>query len=157
MPDFTGKPESVALAGWPFGCDSLTDDVLGKKWERLLKVREDVQRALEAAKRDEIVTNPLEACINLFVSPDLASFLNSFQIPLNVPLNVSHVEVVVLDGPPPDGAIASKEFPELFVTAELSVGDKCDRCWQRHVNVGKHLDHPTLCGRCHAVVSGLEV
>lgn len=157
LPAFTGKTESVALAGWSFGCDSLIDDVLGKKWERLLKVREDVQRALEVAKREEIVTNPLEASIGLFVSQELASFLSSFEIPLNVPLNVSYVEVTVLDGSPPDGAIASKEFPELFVTAGLSVGGKCDRCWQRNVNVGESLAHPTLCGRCLAVVSGLEV
>ena len=35
-------------------------------------------------------------------------------------------------------------------------GSKCERCWKHSEAVGKHTAHPTLCGRCAGVVSGIQ-
>jgi isoleucyl-tRNA synthetase len=33
-------------------------------------------------------------------------------------------------------------------------GSKCERCWHHETDIGRHPSHPTLCGRCVAVLEG---
>jgi isoleucyl-tRNA synthetase len=33
-------------------------------------------------------------------------------------------------------------------------GQKCERCWHYETDIGDHAAHPTLCGRCVAVLEG---
>jgi isoleucyl-tRNA synthetase len=33
-------------------------------------------------------------------------------------------------------------------------GVKCERCWHYEDDIGSHAGHPTLCGRCVAVLDG---
>src|SRR5207244_8970333 len=46
-----GKPESVHLVTFPEERGEWIDDRLGVEWERLLEVRGEVSRALEAARK----------------------------------------------------------------------------------------------------------
>ena len=32
---------------------------------------------------------------------------------------------------------------------------KCERCWRHREEVGSHVEHPTLCGRCTEAVESL--
>jgi isoleucyl-tRNA synthetase len=33
-------------------------------------------------------------------------------------------------------------------------GEKCERCWHYETDIGQHAAHPTVCGRCVAVLEG---
>jgi isoleucyl-tRNA synthetase len=33
-------------------------------------------------------------------------------------------------------------------------GEKCERCWHYETDIGQHPTHPSLCGRCVAVLEG---
>jgi isoleucyl-tRNA synthetase len=33
-------------------------------------------------------------------------------------------------------------------------GEKCERCWHYETDIGQHVAHPTVCGRCGAVLEG---
>jgi isoleucyl-tRNA synthetase len=34
------------------------------------------------------------------------------------------------------------------IKVEHAEGQKCERCWHWETDVGSHVPHPTLCGRC---------
>lgn len=40
----------------------------------------------------------------------------------------------------------------LTVRVARAAGDKCERCWHYESDIGQHVDHPTLCGRCVTVL-----
>ena len=56
----------------------------------------------------------------------------------------------------PEGAIVSEELPGMAVLVKSAASEKCERCWMRSETVGKNSDHPTICGRCAAVVSRID-
>ena len=60
--------------------------------------------------------------------------------------------VAPLTGLPDPGGDAQKR-PALSVKVENSTYPKCDRCWNLRADVGRDASHPTLCGRCIAVLN----
>ena len=42
---------------------------------------------------------------------------------------------------------------ELGVQVVPSTHQKCERCWHYETDIGQHSAHPSLCGRCVAVLS----
>jgi isoleucyl-tRNA synthetase len=40
------------------------------------------------------------------------------------------------------------------VAVARAEGSKCERCWHYGSDIGSHTSHPTLCGRCVAVLEG---
>jgi isoleucyl-tRNA synthetase len=38
------------------------------------------------------------------------------------------------------------------VRVARAAGLKCERCWHYETDIGQHSAHPTLCGRCVAVL-----
>ncbi len=150
LPNWSGKTESVALADWVQPPEAWRNAPLAERWQQLLLVRDEVKRALEIAKNERRVLNPLEAKVTLITDKRLAQFLQSFSVPLNEVFIVSQVEVVT------DSqlgyAVPSEEVPNLQIAVELALGEKCARCWQRQLSVGHHPDYPDLCDRCATVV-----
>ena len=41
---------------------------------------------------------------------------------------------------------------ELKVVVNRADGEKCERCWTYTDDIGKNDAHPSLCGRCSAVI-----
>jgi isoleucyl-tRNA synthetase len=123
---------------------------LAEKWYQLLMVRDEVKRALEIAKNERRVVNPLESKVTLLTDGVLADFLGHFTTPLNEVFIVSQVEVWT-DGEHPN-AVSTEEFPNLRIVVELAPGEKCARCWQRQESVGNDHEYPDLCQRCSKVV-----
>ncbi|MCX7643556.1 MAG: class I tRNA ligase family protein, partial [Armatimonadetes bacterium] len=150
LPSWSGKPESVALADWVKVMGQWHNEKLAEKWRQLLMVRDEVKRALEIAKNERRVVNPLEAKVTLLADEKMAEFLRRFTVPLNEVFIVSQVEVLT-EGTHPN-AVPAEEFPNLLIGVELAPGEKCARCWQRQESVGKDGEYPDLCERCAKVV-----
>ncbi len=150
LPNWDGKPESVALTDWVKVPEKWRNEHLAERWQQLLRIRDEVKSALEIAKNERRVVNPLEAKVTLFVDNALADFLSGFTVPLNEVFIVSQAEVRT-DGTHPN-AVAAEDFPNLHIAVDLAPGEKCARCWQRQVSVGQDIDYPDLCERCERVV-----
>ena len=43
---------------------------------------------------------------------------------------------------------------EAWIVARATEAAKCVRCWHYRADVGRHADHPELCGRCVENVEG---
>ncbi|MGQ9463370.1 MAG: isoleucine--tRNA ligase [Candidatus Fervidibacter sp.] len=157
LPQWQGKPESVALSDWVRPPEKWRNEKLAEKWERLLQARGEVKRALEIAKTQRYVVNPLEAKVTLLVDDNLADFLSRFTVPLSEVFIVSQVTVKRLGTDVEEDEtkaviIPAETFPNMKVKVTLAPGEKCARCWQRQESVGQDSECPDLCERCVRVV-----
>ena len=145
MPHRDGDdPRNVLLneMNRPFTEYALDEDVMAA-WDKLVKVRDTVNGALETARNEKKIGKSLEAKVELTVPAELAGqkFMNTDE--LADLLIVSQVNVTTGDA--------------VSVQVEPAQGAKCERCWKILPSVGKDGEHPGLCARCASVVRKLDV
>ena len=112
-----------------------------KKWECIVKTRDAVNAALEAARAEKKIGKSLEAKVILTVTPAELESLDDEE--LADLLIVSQTERRKGDG------------NVMTVVVEPAAGAKCERCWKILPTVGSDKDHPALCPRCAAAVRNL--
>src|SRR5437762_2587808 len=145
--------ESVHLERFPEVPLSWLDDRLKAAWDRLLEVRREVSKALEAARARKLIGSGLEASVRIASAPeDIPTLLAAKRELLQTLFIVSRVE---LRGAA-NGAVVyeSQEIPGLVVVVDHAPGKKCERCWTWSERVGDDAQHPALCERCVPVVRG---
>ncbi|NPV72748.1 MAG: isoleucine--tRNA ligase [Pelotomaculum sp.] len=155
VPGDKGGAISVQLTDMPEVKEEFLDDELEERWERLLAVRGEVTRALEAARREKLIGNSLEAAVELYAGEELHNFLESMAAELATVFIVSEVVLGRLDGAP-EAAWKSDSIPELAIFVRQAKGKKCERCWMYHEGVGIDSGHPAVCPRCAEVLKGLD-
>lgn len=145
------KEESVFLSDFPEFNPEFEDSELETKWEHLIKYRDEVNKALELKRQEKSIGNALEAKVKLFVDKKSLDFLINHEDFLPTLFIVSSVEVIN-NAAPPESALKSSEIDGLSILVEKAEGDKCKRCWNFDVTVGKYNDFPDLCNKCHKVL-----
>ena len=120
-------------------------------WQQLLQVRDEVNKVLEKARKQEVIGASLQAEVTLYAPAELASQLAKLQDELRFALITS--TATVSSEPAPSDAEAT-EVDGLFVTVQASSAVKCERCWHYRHDVGADSAHPTICLRCVSNVSG---
>jgi isoleucyl-tRNA synthetase len=144
------KAASIHLALLPTAEPGFKDDPLAERWERLLKVRAEVTRALEDARAKKQIGHALDAAVTLAAADELYAELAPYAGELRSLLIVSHATLV--KGDPPAGSVASSEVEGLSVRVQPAAGRKCERCWIHEDSVGESPEHPTICGRCRTAL-----
>jgi isoleucyl-tRNA synthetase len=155
-----GRPvelASVHLATFPEGAElsgglSVTQVERLHNWDRLMVVREEVLKKLEAARREKFIGNALEAKVELSAEGDWARLLEEYRALLPMLFIVSQVELV-------GGSLPGAEegvIRGLRIAIRRAEGSKCERCWNYSVQVGKDSEFPTLCERCVPVVREMQ-
>jgi len=134
------KSDSVHLEDWPEDRhDRWFDEALNKKWEALIRIREEVLKSLEEARSSGRIGSSLEARVIITAgSPADKKLLDDNAPMLRYLFIVSQAEVSGdID---PEGKIRA--------AVEKAKGAKCQRCWNYSEGVGKDEKHPALCERC---------
>jgi isoleucyl-tRNA synthetase len=146
------KAESVHLERFPEVPLAWLDDGLDQEWKRLLEVRREIAKALEAARGRGLIGSGLEAAVTIAHAPeDLPELLARKRDLLPTLLIVSQVALV--PGPEPAAvSYDSQEIPGLVIGIDHARGAKCARCWTWSEAVGADAEHPLLCERCVAVL-----
>jgi len=62
------------------------------------------------------------------------------------------VSALRIGGEPPPAVLAEASAGGVTVRVARATGQKCERCWHYATDIGQHLLHPSLCGRCVAVL-----
>lgn len=124
-----------------------TDDGFMEKWDKIHKIRVDVQKALEIARNEKKIGKSLEARIVLGADGELYDFLKSVETALPEIFITSDVEVVQ------EKQAFTGDVEGLTVGVEGAKGEKCERCWKFSETVGKDAKHPQLCAHCAAVLA----
>ena len=104
-----------------------------EKWDLLLKVRSEVNRTLEQARREKLIGNALEAQVSLGAVKDLYDRLKAQQTELLTLTMVSQLDIQ----PGPLAGLESQELPGLTIAVQKAAGDKCQRCWFYLPSVGE--------------------
>jgi isoleucyl-tRNA synthetase len=139
-----GKPASVHLTAFPEVRRELLDDSLAQEWERLLAARDEILRALEAARKEKRIGSAQEAAVVVQAASPEFEFLAGHRADLETMSIVSHLTVQRAEG----GAAGER----LRVGVDRAAGQKCQRCWNYRGSVGASAAHPALCDRCVAVL-----
>ena len=143
------REESVQLADWPQVVESRRDADLAARWQKLLEYRDVVTRRLEEARKDKLIGASLGAALDLYTDEAAYNALLPFKDRLPELFIVSTC-MLHTPGVAPDQVLAEKG---LAVQVSAAVGEKCDRCWMVHSEVGNHPEHPTLCPRCSHTIT----
>ncbi|HBC92578.1 MAG TPA: isoleucine--tRNA ligase, partial [Pelotomaculum sp.] len=155
VPGDKGKAISVQLAGMPQVVEEYLDEELEQKWERLLAVRGEITRALEEARREKVIGNSLEAVVELYAGAQLYDFLKPAADDLATIFIVSQATLRPM-AEAPTGARVIDVMPDLSVVVKPASGQKCERCWMYHEEVGLDPKHPAICPRCLAAIKTQE-
>jgi isoleucyl-tRNA synthetase len=155
LPKVSGRPESVHIAYFPAskdvtggGVDPAAAKVVRSDFEVLMKVRDEVNKALEVPRKEKIIGTGLEAAVTIHAPQDVYTVLNKYPNDLRFLLLVSKAEIKLAGNGNPGGT--------LHVDVSKAPGEKCDRCWNYSTEVGKSQRYPTVCERCLAVLEELE-
>jgi isoleucyl-tRNA synthetase len=140
--------ESVFLAGLPSPRAS-ADDALMARYDRLFALRSEVQKHLEAARRDKVIGSSLEAKVVLAAQGDVRAFLEQHRAELPSLLIVSQVELV--DAPSAKGQPLSLEGgAKVHAEVQPASGNKCPRCWTYSERVGNGAE---VCAKCEEALA----
>ncbi|MCS4486192.1 isoleucine--tRNA ligase [Staphylococcus americanisciuri] len=138
--------ESVHLTDMPKPQE--VDQQLLDKWSQFMALRDDVNRALEAARNEKIIGKSLEAKVVIGKSEsfDTVTFLNDFS-DLHQLFIVSQVEVVE--------APTGQAYQHATIEITHADGEKCERCWNYSEELDTVGELTNLCPRCQQVVKTL--
>jgi isoleucyl-tRNA synthetase len=144
------KEKSVFLSDFPEVNNEFVDTDLEKKWEGLVRVRDEVNKALEIKRQEKFIGNALEAKVILYVDDNYFTLLDSYRDCLSELFITSSVEIS--KSPAPPESYMSTELKGIAVMIEKADGSKCQRCWNWDTNVGMSDEFPDLCNKCCEVI-----
>ncbi len=147
--------ESVHLLELQPAHPEWTDAALAAKWDRLLAVRDDALKLLEAMRKAGTIGGPLDAVVKISfdAAADAEALKALFMVSDVTPLALDEVAALKTEAAGRDEVFASDGFyarvsPTVALTGLRAPGVKCHRCWCYFDDGGD----PELCPRCRAVV-----
>ena len=135
------REDSVHLAVFPDHLETFADEALTERWAGLIKVRDQVNVAIEAKRKEKVIGNSLAAKVTLEASGDIARLLERYCNELPAIFIVSQVELKQAGG------------GDVSVTVDRAEGVRCDRCWRFVPAVSTDSKHPGVCDRCLAALA----
>ena len=142
------RQPSVHIAEFPSREDvaALVDRDLGARWQQLIGIRDEVNRALESARQGKTIGNSLGARVTLSAGGATGALLERYRDDLPMLFIVSQVGLEV----GPGGA------DQLAIDVARAEGHKCARCWRMVEAVSSSQDTDGLCDRCVDAVGGSQ-
>ena len=135
----------------PFDDYALSDAEM-VRWDTLIRLRDDVNVALEAARNEKMIGKALEAHVALYADGGEAQAALDAVKGMNLAELLIVSSCAVADTKPTQGEVVeSAAFPGLTVAVTEATGTKCPRCWMQTESA----DAEGLCPRCAAVVAKL--
>jgi len=149
LPQTPGKAESVFLAPMKKAPTQWLDEALELKYQRIRQLRDEVLKALELARKEKVIGSSLEAQVRIFAEGETLKLLKEYEKQWPTLFIVSQVVLVYeLDAFTHENE-ALDHFKVQVLRAE---GQKCERCWNFTITVGKNEKHPAVCERCARVL-----
>ena len=133
--------ESVMLEHYPKINANYENEELLLKWNRLIKVKEEVSKQLEIARAAKEIGLSLDAKVILFAENEEYEFIKGKEELLKEIFIVSEIEIR-------ENRRNEDEEVGIGVKIEQATGEKCERCWMYSETVGESAEHPTICERC---------
>jgi isoleucyl-tRNA synthetase len=138
------REESVHLAEFPADVEAMQDGELATRWERLIQIRDEVNRALEAERQAKTIGNSLGAKVIVRARGEDGRLLDRYRDDLPMLFIVSQASLERIAG----------EGSGVEVVVSRAEGSKCPRCWRIVPSVSTAADTEGLCDRCVDALQG---
>ncbi|MDD4964530.1 MAG: isoleucine--tRNA ligase [Gallionella sp.] len=112
-------------------------------WVKITDWRVRVNKKLEEVRSSGLIGSALAAEVDVFVLADDYAVLSRLGDDLRLVFITSRATIHLVETEDEQG-----------IEVTPSHHDKCERCWHYREEVGKSVDHPTLCGRCISNLHG---
>lgn len=139
-------------------------------WAKILELRTEVNRTLEAARTGKLIGSSLEAKVYLYAFDNgLAARLNEmcetkndadtlYRIFITSQVEIlSSLDNAQIENIPYTGEYLIDGENKVWIGVSRAEGLKCERCWNFSPQVGSFAEHPALCSRCYNVVADRSV
>ncbi len=148
------REEYVFTQTWYEGLASVTldSDLSDDYWASLITVRDEVNKAIEQARREQRVGGSLEAEVTLYADEAFSESLATLGDELRFVLLTSNTQIAPLASAGDDAV--ETELAGLKLLVAKTEAAKCDRCWHHREDVGQVEAHPLLCTRCVTNIEG---
>lgn len=149
------NPKSVSFNEMPEKGDHPALFAVEEKYNRLFDLREDVNRALEAARTDKLIGKSLDAKVTIYTNDEeIYKTLTEFgDKVLSTVFIVSQTEVVRAEIP---AGVFSDTVFGIGVDVRAAAGERCDRCWV-YAPEGEKTGDGFICSRCLKILKELGV
>jgi len=147
------RDESVFFDSWYAFPPEIQDEMDDAYWQKVLAVRVACSKEMEKLRVDKTIGSSLDAEVDLYCDDELRALLEKLQDELRFVLITSYARLHKLSDRPAD-AVDADDVNGLAIQVKASEHNKCVRCWHHREDVGSDSEHPELCGRCIANVSG---
>ena len=133
--------ESVMLEFYPKVNPEWENSELEQKWNKLIKIREEISKKLELARASKEIGLSLEAKVEIYAEGEEYKFLADKEELLKEICIVSEVTVN-------ENRRNADTEVGFGVRISKADGKKCERCWEYSTTVGKNKQYPVLCKKC---------
>jgi isoleucyl-tRNA synthetase len=151
---------SVFERGWPTAPAEWRQPEVEPPMAQILELRALVNRQLESCRSGGQLGASLEAQVQV----ELGDGAEATRAALSWLESSTHpsvdnladwllVSALQQGGSAPAELLAEASEAGITVRIAKAAGEKCERCWHYETDIGQHSAHPSLCGRCVAVLS----
>jgi len=149
------RDDSVLFETWYDGLAATQSSPEQRRyWADLLAIRDTASRVLEGMRKAEQIGAALEAKLAIHADAATVARYAPAADELRFFFITSELRLDLAGGQPADAVLTELEGADVWVSATVSDAAKCVRCWHRRDDVGKHAEHPDLCGRCISNIEG---
>ena len=146
IPETLKEEESVHLSKWIEARPECLNKELAQKWDKIARLRREVNKKLEAERQNGLIGHSLDARVLLNIANDEYSFIKDYtENEVSDLFIVSQVKFV-------SDNLAESEIERINIAVEKASGEKCERCWKYDEEVGHNHNHPDVCPRCASVL-----
>ena len=135
--------QSVMLSSMPKAKDEYDNPELAEKWDKIIAVRNDVNKALEPARNEKIIGKSLDAEVTVYADGEIYDILSGMEAELAEIFITSKAEVC-----PKAAAQNATEGDVCKVAVRASEHPKCGRCWVHSETVGTIEGFDGICADC---------
>ncbi len=149
------RAQSVFIQTWYPVPMASSHSVAGDDWASLLAAREAVKKELETLRAAGTIGSALDADVAIYADGAAFDTLNTLGDELRFWFITSGASAQPLSLKPATASVAKLENGQtIWIAATATTADKCGRCWHRRPDVGSHVAHLALCGRCIENIDG---
>ena len=146
IPEALKEEESVHLSKWIEANPEYLNEELAKKWDKIARLRREVNKKLEAERQTGLIGHSLDARVLLNIANADYSFIKDYtENEVSDLFIVSQVKFV-------NDSLAESEIEGISISVEKASGEKCERCWKYDEEVGHDHNHSDVCPRCASVL-----
>lgn len=149
--------QEIYFAEFPPAKTRVFDAKMMEKWTQLIRVRSEITKALEMARREKVIGHPLEAEVLIDAGSELEAFVAGEWNTIQEISIISQLTVLQKDTPMNGIRFTSEDIPGMVIQVQPALGEKCERCWMRSTAVGTIDGHPTICQRCAGVLAEMNL